>query len=82
MFFDIIGLAKAAEERFLEAIERSKLKDPYNYKNLAVIYRDMEKMDQAVSLYQAAIEADPGNPRYIQTVWGVGYQFTPSGSAL
>ena len=21
------------------------------------------------------IEADPGNPRYIQTVWGVGYRF-------
>jgi DNA-binding response OmpR family regulator len=23
------------------------------------------------------IEADPGNPRYIQTVWGVGYRFEP-----
>ena len=23
------------------------------------------------------IEADPSNPRYIQTVWGVGYRFEP-----
>ena len=23
------------------------------------------------------IETDPGNPRYVQTVWGVGYRFEP-----
>lgn len=26
---------------------------------------------------RAKIEPDPGQPRFIQTVWGVGYRFTP-----
>ena len=25
------------------------------------------------------IEPDPAQPRYIQTVWGVGYVFVPDG---
>ena len=27
------------------------------------------------------IEPDPSKPRYIQTVWGVGYVFVPDGNA-
>nr|MDQ2736585.1 winged helix-turn-helix domain-containing protein [Pseudomonadota bacterium] len=27
------------------------------------------------------IEPDPAQPRYIQTVWGVGYVFVPDGAA-
>jgi two-component system phosphate regulon response regulator OmpR len=27
------------------------------------------------------IEADPAQPRHIQTVWGVGYVFVPDGKA-
>jgi DNA-binding response OmpR family regulator len=26
---------------------------------------------------RAKIESEPDNPRYIQTVWGVGYRFSP-----
>ena len=26
------------------------------------------------------LEVDPSAPRYIQTVWGVGYVFVPDGS--
>ncbi|OYW87078.1 MAG: hypothetical protein B7Z23_14230, partial [Pseudomonadales bacterium 32-61-5] len=26
------------------------------------------------------IEPDPSKPRYIQTVWGVGYVFVPDGN--
>ncbi|MFY8087896.1 MAG: two-component system response regulator OmpR, partial [Rubrivivax sp.] len=26
------------------------------------------------------IEPDPAQPRYIQTVWGVGYVFVPDGA--
>jgi len=26
------------------------------------------------------IEPDPAKPRYIQTVWGVGYVFVPDGA--
>jgi two-component system phosphate regulon response regulator OmpR len=27
------------------------------------------------------LEEDPTHPRFIQTVWGVGYVFVPDGSA-
>jgi two-component system phosphate regulon response regulator OmpR len=27
------------------------------------------------------VEADPTQPRHIQTVWGVGYVFVPDGKA-
>ena len=27
------------------------------------------------------IEPDPAQPRYIQTVWGVGYVFVPDGAS-
>jgi two-component system response regulator ResD len=26
---------------------------------------------------RAKIEEDPSNPRWLQTVWGVGYRFQP-----
>jgi DNA-binding response OmpR family regulator len=26
---------------------------------------------------RAKLEPDPGEPRFIQTVWGVGYRFQP-----
>ncbi|HPP84115.1 MAG TPA: winged helix-turn-helix domain-containing protein, partial [Rubrivivax sp.] len=27
------------------------------------------------------LEPDPAQPRYIQTVWGVGYVFVPDGTS-
>jgi two-component system phosphate regulon response regulator OmpR len=27
------------------------------------------------------LEEDPANPRYIQTVWGLGYVFVPDGES-
>ncbi|GIV57305.1 MAG: DNA-binding response regulator [Bacteroidetes bacterium] len=32
-------------------------------------------VDSHVQRLRAKIEADPGNPRYVRTVWGVGYKF-------
>jgi len=32
-----------------------------------------------VSRLRRMLEADPTNPRYIQTVWGLGYVFIPDG---
>lgn len=32
-------------------------------------------VDSHVQRLRAKIEKDPGNPRYIRTVWGVGYKF-------
>ncbi|OOG23410.1 two-component system response regulator OmpR [Thioalkalivibrio denitrificans] len=36
-------------------------------------------VDVRVTRLRRKIEEDPSSPRYIRTVWGVGYVFTPSG---
>jgi two-component system phosphate regulon response regulator OmpR len=45
--------------------------------------RDFEPYDRSldvqVSRLRKLIEPDPTQPRYIQTVWGVGYVFVPDG---
>jgi two-component system phosphate regulon response regulator OmpR len=37
-------------------------------------------LDVQVSRLRKLIEVDPGSPRYIQTVWGLGYVFIPDGT--
>jgi two-component system phosphate regulon response regulator OmpR len=37
-------------------------------------------LDVQVSRLRKLIEEDPTSPRYIQTVWGVGYVFVPNGA--
>ena len=36
-------------------------------------------LDVQISRLRKLIEADPQHPRYLQTVWGVGYVFVPDG---
>ena len=36
-------------------------------------------IDVQVSRLRRMIEVDAANPRYIQTVWGLGYVFVPDG---
>jgi two-component system phosphate regulon response regulator OmpR len=47
--------------------------------------REHEVFDRAidvqVSRVRKLVEADPANPRYIQTVWGVGYVYVPDDGA-
>jgi two-component system phosphate regulon response regulator OmpR len=47
--------------------------------------RDFEPFDRSldvqVSRLRKLIEPDPSQPRYIQTVWGVGYVFVPDEAA-
>jgi two-component system, OmpR family, phosphate regulon response regulator OmpR len=38
-------------------------------------------LDVQISRLRKLIEADPAKPRYIQTVWGLGYVFIPDGHA-
>ncbi|MBG4345446.1 response regulator [Pseudomonas aeruginosa] len=38
-------------------------------------------IDVQISRLRRLIEPDPSKPRYIQTVWGVGYVFVPDGNA-
>jgi DNA-binding response OmpR family regulator len=40
-------------------------------------YIDPSTVTVHVRRLREKIEADPSNPRYIQTVWGVGYRFEP-----
>ena len=46
---------------------------------------DSESFDRAIDVQihrlRRLLEADPARPRYLQTVWGVGYVFVPDGSA-
>ena len=37
-------------------------------------------LDVQISRLRKMIEPDPAQPRYIQTVWGVGYVFVPDDS--
>jgi two-component system phosphate regulon response regulator OmpR len=37
-------------------------------------------LDVQISRLRKLIETDPANPRYLQTVWGVGYVFVPDGA--
>ena len=45
---------------------------------------DSESFDRAIDVQmhrlRRLIEADPAHPRYLQTVWGVGYVFVPDGA--
>lgn len=44
---------------------------------------DSESFDRAIDVQihrlRRLVEADPAHPRYLQTVWGVGYVFVPDG---
>jgi len=40
-------------------------------------YTDTSTVTVHMRRLRAKIEADPANPRHIQTVWGVGYRFQP-----
>ena len=37
-------------------------------------------LDVQISRLRKLVETDPARPRYIQTVWGVGYVFVPDGA--
>ncbi|MCE1782471.1 winged helix-turn-helix domain-containing protein, partial [Enterobacter hormaechei] len=43
-------------------------------------YSTMKRsIDVLVSRLRRVIEEDPTHPRYIQTIWGLGYVFVPDG---
>ncbi len=43
-------------------------------------YSAMERsIDVQISRLRRMVEEDPAHPRYIQTVWGLGYVFVPDG---
>jgi DNA-binding response OmpR family regulator len=41
------------------------------------MYGELKTVTVHINRLREKIEHDPSAPRYIQTVWGVGYKFTP-----
>ena len=87
-------LSKSGEPVALTTGEFSMLKalvrhpsQPLTRDKLAQLARGREfepfdrSLDVQVSRLRKMIEPDPAQPRYIQTVWGVGYVFVPDESA-
>ena len=88
------SLKKASKEIALTTGEFAMLKvlvrhprQPLSRDKLAQLARGREfepfdrSLDVQVSRLRKLIEADPANPKIIQTVWGVGYVFVPDGAA-
>ncbi len=85
-------LTKGGEPMALTTGEFSMLKalvrhprQPLSRDKLAQLARGREfepfdrSLDVQVSRLRKMLEVDPSQPRYIQTVWGVGYVFVPDG---
>ena len=85
---------QAAQQIALTTGEFSMLKalvrhprQPLSRDKLAQLARGREfepfdrSLDVQISRLRKMIEPDPTQPRYIQTVWGVGYVFVPDGAA-
>ncbi|MGL4713908.1 MAG: osmolarity response regulator transcription factor OmpR, partial [Shewanella sp.] len=61
-----------------EPLSRDKLMNLARGRDYSALERSI---DVQVSRLRRLIEKDPANPRYIQTVWGLGYVFVPDGAA-
>src|SRR4051812_8081462 len=73
------------EFSMLKALVRHP-RQPLSRDKLAQLARGREfepfdrSLDVQISRLRKMIESDPSQPRYIQTVWGVGYVFVPDGA--
>ena len=61
-----------------EPLSRDKLMNLARGRDYSALERSI---DVQVSRLRRLIEQDATNPRYIQTVWGLGYVFIPDGSS-
>jgi two-component system phosphate regulon response regulator OmpR len=59
-------------------LSRDKLMNMARGRDYSALERSI---DVQVSRLRRMLEEDPTNPRYIQTVWGLGYVFVPDGSS-
>ena len=70
------AVLKALVEHPREPLTRDKLMSLARGREWDALERSI---DVQVSRLRRMIEPDPAKPRYIQTVWGVGYVFVPDG---
>jgi len=77
---EVISLT-TGEFSMLKALVRHP-RQPLSRDKLAREFEPFDRsLDVQVSRLRKMIEPDPSQPRYIQTVWGVGYVFVPDGAA-
>ena len=62
-----------------EPLSRDKLMNLARGRDYSALERSI---DVQVSRLRRMLEEDPTKPRYIQTVWGLGYVFVPEGKAV
>lgn len=70
------AVLKALVQHPRETLSRDKLMHLARGREWDAIERSI---DVQISRLRRMIETDPAKPRYIQTVWGVGYVFVPDG---
>ncbi len=61
-----------------EPLSRDKLMNMARGRDYSALERSI---DVQVSRLRRLVEQDAANPRYIQTVWGIGYVFVPDGQS-
>lgn len=70
------AVLKALVQHARETLSRDKLMHLARGREWDAMERSI---DVQISRLRRIIETDPAKPRYIQTVWGVGYVFVPDG---
>lgn len=70
------AVLKALVSHPREPLSRDKLMNLARGRDYSALERSI---DVQVSRLRRMIEEDAANPRYIQTVWGLGYVFVPDG---
>jgi len=74
----IFSLLRYFMENSGEVIDKKTI-----YKN---VWKDETFDDNTVTVFirklRRIIELDPGKPKYLLTIWGEGYKFTPSGKSV
>ncbi|MFB8830812.1 two-component system response regulator OmpR [Azotobacter sp. CWF10] len=71
------AVLKALVQHAREPLTRDKLMNLARGREWDALERSI---DVQISRLRRLIEPDPSKPRYIQTVWGVGYVFVPDGA--
>ncbi|MBY0572896.1 MAG: two-component system response regulator OmpR [Undibacterium sp.] len=70
------SVLKVFAQHARQALSREKLMELARGREYEVFDRSL---DVQISRLRKLIENDPSNPKYIQTVWGLGYVFIPDG---
>ncbi|CAH0534652.1 Transcriptional regulatory protein OmpR [Vibrio stylophorae] len=72
------AVLKALVTNAKEPLSRDKLMNMARGREYSAMERSI---DVQISRLRRMIEEDPSRPRYIQTVWGLGYVFVPDGES-